>query len=288
MLLIRLTRLGWVTERLKVPVLKTGVLSCNTGGSNPSSSIMNKSAFYQVIKETQIRLGWSIFGFFLSSCVAYAYSEELIFFFALPMLTSGVITQFLCTQMTEAFQTYLKVSFVVSLYVNAPFFIYQIWCFLIPSYTEQQRRVATRWLIRCATFFVGGFVFAYWLAVPAIWTFFIKQCSSSISIFHFELQPRVYDYTLLFFRILFFFVLCSQMPLFIAWLIKQKAQRTRQEEHHRKKIFFGSICIAALLSPPDLWSQLIVLLPTYLFIEILTFYEILLGEYNLVGQSAGL
>src|SRR3569832_1777656 len=118
MLIIRLTRLGWVSERLKVPVLKTGVLSCNTGGSNPSPSIMNQSAFYQVIKETQIRLGWSIFGFFFSSCVGYAYSEELIFFFALPINTSGVISEFLCTQKTEAFQTYLKVSFVVSLYIN--------------------------------------------------------------------------------------------------------------------------------------------------------------------------
>ncbi len=52
---------------------------------------------------------------------------------------------------------------------------------------------------------------------------------------------------------------------------------------YRKKIFFFSICIAALISPPDVWSQLIVLLPTYLLIEIVIFYEILLGEYNLVG-----
>ena len=294
MLIIRLTRLGWVSERLKVPVLKTGVLSCNTGGSNPSPSIMNQSAFYQVIKETQIRLGWFLSGFFFSCCVGYAYSEELIFFFALPIKTSGVITEFLCTQMTEAFQTYLKVSFVVSLYVNAPFFIYQMWCFFIPSYTDQQRHVATQWLILSAAFFFGGFVFAYWLAVPTIWAFFIKQCSSSISMLHFELQPRIYDYMLLLFRIMFFFGLCSQLPLFVAWLIKQKAQKTGQrfQEHsllfHRKKIFFGSICVAALLSPPDLWSQLIVLLPTYFFIEIVTFYEILLGEYNLVGQSAGL
>ena len=265
---------------------------------------MNHSAFYQVIKEAQVRLGWCILGFLFSFCIGYNYSEELIFVFALPIKTTGVGAEFLCTQMTEAFQTYLKAAFFFSLYVNAPFFIYQIWCFLIPSYTDHQRRVATRWLFLSASFFFGGLILAYCFVVPAIWTFFIKQCSSSISLLHFEFQPKIYDYVLLLFRIMLFFGLCSQVPFFFFWLIRQKAKKIGQQfqfppgggssiqEHsfffYRKKLFFASICVAALLSPPDLWSQLILLLPTYLFIEIGIFYEVLLGEYNLVGQSAGL
>ena len=190
---------------------------------------MNHSAFYQVIKEAQVRLGWCILGFLFSFCIGYNYSEELIFVFALPIKTTGVGAEFLCTQMTEAFQTYLKAAFFFSLYVNAPFFIYQIWCFLIPSYTDHQRRVATRWLFLSASFFFGGLILAYCFVVPAIWTFFIKQCSSSISLLHFEFQPKIYDYVLLLFRIMLFFGLCSQVPFFFFWLIRQKAKKIGQQ-----------------------------------------------------------
>jgi Tat protein translocase TatC len=290
-----------VAERLKAPVLKTGVLFSNTGGSNPSPSVMNQSAFSQVIKEAQVRSLAQLLGFLLSSCVAYLYSEEFLFICAFPM---GAQAEFLCTQMMEAFQAYLKVSCLISLYVNAPFLIYQIWCFLIPSCTMQQRRAGARWLLLSATFFYGGLIFAFCFIVPTTWSFFINQCTSSISLFHFELQPRIYDYILLLFRILLFFALCSQVPLFLAWLIKQNysggsyagkgyggamgglwgGYRPPIYAHsHRKKILFLSICVAALLSPPDIWSQLVILFPTYLFIEIVIFYEILLGEYNLVG-----
>jgi sec-independent protein translocase protein TatC len=250
---------------------------------------MNQSAFQQVIKEAQVRLGWSVFGFLFSLSVGYYYSEEFVFFFALPIRMTSVITEFLCTQMTEAFRTYLKVSFVVSFYVNAPLFIYHIWCFFIPSCTKQQTQSATRWLILSAILFCAGFLFAYWFVVPMIWTFFVNQCNPSISLLHFELQPRIYDYILLLFRIMLVFGLCSQVPLLVAWFIKQRAQKIapRFQDHkllfYRKKILFLSICVAALVSPPDVWSQLILLLPTYLFIEIVIFYEILLGEYNLVG-----
>ena len=250
---------------------------------------MNQSAFQQVIREAIARLGWSIFGFVLALSVGYLYSEEFLFLFAFPIIQKGMQAEFLCTKITEAFQTYLKVSLIVSLYVSAPLLIYQTWCFFIPSCTKQQRHIATQWLILSAALFCAGFLLAFCFVVPTAWAFFLKQCSTSISLVHLEFQPRVYDYTLLLFRIMLFFACCSQVPLFVAWLIKQRVQKTRQQFQgrrlfcHRKKILFLSICLAALLSPPDIWSQLIVLLPYYLFIEIVIFYEILLGEYNLVG-----
>ena len=149
---------------------------------------------------------------------------------------AGAITEFLCTQMTEAFRTYLKVSFVVSLYASAPLFFYQIWCFLIPSCTKQKRQSATRWLIVSGTLFYGAFLCAYCFVVPITWSFFISQCSTSISLLHFELQPKIYDYMLLLFRFMLIFGLCSQMPLAVAWFIKRRAQKKAQRFHSLKKL----------------------------------------------------
>lgn len=122
-------------------------------GFNTRRNITN-FLFKTILKEVRIRFFWIFICFSLTWFTCYWFSEDLFFLSAKPFLILSY-SGFICTQLTEALSTYVTISLISCFYFLFPFLSYQIWCFLIPSCYEEQRKKIQQF------FFLNWFLFVF-------------------------------------------------------------------------------------------------------------------------------
>jgi Tat protein translocase TatC len=239
------------------------------------------SVFQMIIEEARIRFLWIFICFVFTLLTCYSFSEEFVFLLAKPFLVLRIEKpSFICTQMTEALKTYMQISLSFALFFCFPFFSYQIWCFVIPSCYKTQRVQWTKLLYLSVICFLLVFFLIYYWVVPIIWNFLFTLNTTSTNLLHIQLQPKIYDYILLTVRILFVSSICSQVPVFMIFLIESKRISVKTCIKNRRSFLFFSVLIAAFFTPPDIWFQFFCVLPIYGVIELAIFYAFLWQIYQ--------
>ena len=155
--------------------------------------------FIHILSEVRFRFLWCLFSYTITFSFCFFFSEELLYLLAKPFLllsqpapltsfdlhnecviVSSVKTEkssippFLSTQLTEALNTYVVSSFLFSFVFCIPFFVYQVWCFLIPSYNETQRLQASQLLFLSFFFFCLFFVNKFFFIITNYLVIFIS------------------------------------------------------------------------------------------------------------------
>jgi Tat protein translocase TatC len=219
---------------------------------------MYSSSIAHIIKEAKIRFWWMVFCFFITFATCYYFSEDLFFALATPYFKVSKTSFFICTQITESLNTYITISIILGLIFSAPFIFYQVWCFFLPSWNKSQRQLSNKIVIFSLASFLfilyGTFV---WI-LPSIWLFLYKLSNTGTEshFFIIQLQPKIYDFSLLTLRVLFIAGLCSQIPIGIFCSIQYKIISMETCLKNRRILWFTSILFAALITPPDVWCQL--------------------------------
>lgn len=243
---------------------------------------MEFSTFRYIIEEIKIRFWWTICCFFLTFLTCYYFSEDLFFGLATPYFKVSKVSFFICTQITESLNTYLMNSIILGLFFSAPYVFYQFWCFIIPSCTESQRFLSKKILTLSFILFLVFSVFTFIWLLPNIWLFLyqLSNTTNNSQFFVIQLQPRVYDFSLLTLRVLFFAGLCSQIPIIVISSIEYNLISIQNFVQSRRFLWFTSILLAALITPPDLWCQLSAWFSILILIEFAFFVAILQSQYS--------
>ena len=254
-------------------------------GGRPKHNIM---AFNHIFKEVQFRFVWLIICFCLTCVCCYIFSEELLFLLAKPFLIVYKPNKaFISTQLTETLNTYITSSFIFSFVFCTPYFIYQMWCFLIPSCKQTQRTQLSSFCVLSAFAFVCVFSLSLLCLLPTIWSFLYKLSkNTSSNLLIIQLQPKIYDFIMLTIRFLFLSCVCSQIPVILLCLIEYNIIALQDFIQHRSKLWFCCVLIAALLTPPDLWCQLSALLFVYVLIEFTIMYALVRLHYGALCSSS--
>jgi Tat protein translocase TatC len=235
--------------------------------------------FKTILKEVRIRFFWTFICFSLTGFTCYWFSEDFFFLLAKPFLAFSY-SGFICTQLTEALSTYVTISLISCFYFLFPFLSYQIWCFLIPSCYEEQKKKYNNF------FYLSGFCFFFSLfftfvgVVPNIWHFLYKLNITSTNLLIIKLQPKIFDYIVLTVRILFISSICSQVQVLVICLLESKAIFVKTSIKNRRFFMVLSFLIAAFLTPSDIWCQIVACLFIYLIIELTTFYALIIRVYK--------
>nr|BAJ22094.1 Sec-independent protein translocase protein [Cycas taitungensis] len=247
-------------------------------------------ALETILGEVRIRSVWIFIGFSLTWFTCYWFSEELIFLLAKPFLTLPLDSYFVCTQLTEAFSTYVTTSSIACFYFVFPFMSYQIWCFLIPSCYGGRRTKYNQF------FYLSGFCFFLFLfltfswVVPNVWHFLYFVGTTSTDLLMIKLQPKIFDYTMLTVRILFISSICSQVPVIVICLLELKGISVKTFTENRRFFMVFSLFTAAFFTPPDIWCQIVACLPIYLVIELTIFVALIVRvrkEQQLLSGQVG-
>ncbi|MDR0466248.1 MAG: twin-arginine translocase subunit TatC [Deltaproteobacteria bacterium] len=188
-------------------------------------------------------------GFF----ACYAVSETLFAELVKPLTASMPPgSKLIFTSIPEAFFVYLKVGFVASLFLTSPYTFYQIWAFVAPGLYAEERRHIVPLAAFSAFFFLAGAAFCYFAVFPMAFAFFMSYATDTILP-----MPSLDEYLNFALKLLIAFGLIAEMPLFAFFLARIGILTAAHLRRWRKYTVLAGVIVGALLTPPDVPSQLI-------------------------------
>jgi sec-independent protein translocase protein TatC len=208
--------------------------------------------------------------FFIIAFVLCYYFSGYIYSFILKPLAEVAGTnerKIIYTGMTEAFFTYLKLSFWAAFLIIIPIISYQLYGFISPGLLKNEKAIILPTLIAAPLlFYLGGF-FVFYLVMPNAWHFFLSF-ENKDSLLPIVLEARISEYLSVVMQLITAFGLAFELPiimLILSVLRLVSAQGLRDKRRFAIVIIF---IIAAILTPPDVLSQIALAIPLIVLYEI--------------------
>jgi sec-independent protein translocase protein TatC len=216
------------------------------------------------LEELRKRLIASFIALGVGFAIAYAFKEKLFFFLSKPLqdhLPEGSTLQYI--SVPEAFLTYLKLSLFGGLIIALPVILYELWRFVAPGLYEREKRYMIPFVLFSMIFFLAGASFCYFIVFPFVFRFFMGFSGDSLLA-----MPAIRQYLSFAMRLLVAFGLVFEMPIFFFFLGRIGLVNYKGLARQRR---LAVVCVflgAALLTPPDVISQLMLAGPLMILFEL--------------------
>lgn len=163
----------------------------------------------------------------------------------------------------EVFWVQLKLAFVLSLVIAYPWNVWQLWRFLLPALYKNERRAVGWGILFSTVLFLGGIAFCVWLILPLMMRFATGFANA-------ELQPIIGlgSFLNLAGWLMLAFGLMFQTPILVLLLVRFGVVKASSLAAKRPYVIVGILVLAAILTPPDVVSQVMLAVPTWLLFEL--------------------
>ncbi|MBF0162827.1 MAG: twin-arginine translocase subunit TatC [Magnetococcales bacterium] len=220
--------------------------------------------------ELRNRLLISVLAILVGFIVSYVFSEQIFQFLVRPLRKIlGPDARMIYTGLHEAFLTYMKVAFFSGLFMAVPVILTQFWRFVAPGLYEDERKAFLPFLVLTPVLFFLGGGLAYEFVFPLAFQFFLGFATPTI-----EALPSISSYLGLVITLIFAFGLVAELPVGLLLLIKAGIITTAGLVEKRRYNIVAVFVVAAILTPPDPFSQIFLALPMMAMYEI----SIILGR----------
>lgn len=216
-----------------------------------------RMSFFDHIGELRQRLLRASIAVIVASCVCFVFSQHLYDFLANPLLKLlPKDSALVFTGLPDAFFMLLKISIVAGLFITLPYILYELWKFIVPGLYKHERRYALPFLVVGTGLFLVGAAFAYFAAFPVIFNFFLGFQTP-------ELKPMlsVKDYVSLLIKLALTFGVVFETPVIIVFLGFLGLVNSGMLRRGRRYFIVIAFIIGAILSPPDVFSQMVLAVP---------------------------
>lgn len=253
--------------------------------SDGDPNYLPRSPFLSHLKELRSRLIKYLIALLLCSAAAYVFSDRLLIFLAKPlietfaMVGSAPTLEFIYTTLPEGFLIHLKIAFYGGLMLSAPFLGWQVWQFVAPALYRRERGVILAYLWTSPLLFLLGATLVYIYIMPNAWAFFLSYSIVDIDTLPLRLLPSVSEYVTLSLQFIFAFGLTFQLPLILILLGQFHVLKARSLAKSRKYVIVGLLILAAILTPPDIISQIGLAIP------LIALYEISIGVIKVMEHK---
>lgn len=184
-------------------------------------------------------------------------------------LESEFPPRFIFTSPQEAFLTYVKVGFFLSLCLSLPFLAHQIWAFVAPGLYRREKKVVLPFVLVFPLLFALGAAMVYYAFFPVALKFFLGfQQTGDFGRLPIVMEVRVSEYFSLLLKLLFAFGVSFQLPLVMTLLARSGAVSAEGLRRKRKYAIVAVFVLAAVITPPDPFSQLGLALPLVALYEV--------------------
>ena len=222
--------------------------------------------------ELRNRLIWSIGALFLGFLLCYAFSEQIYQFLVHPLQVAyGDQTgrRMIYTGLTEAFFTYLKVAMWGGVMLGFPVIATQVWMFIAPGLYKQEKQAFLPFLMATPVLFFMGAALCYYIVFPLAFHFFLSfESAGSNGEMPIELEARVSEYLDLVMKMVFAFGLCFQLPVALTLMGRVGILGSAGLIRNRRYAIVGVFVLAAIVTPPDVISQISLAVPILILYEI--------------------
>ncbi|MCM2344200.1 MAG: twin-arginine translocase subunit TatC [Alphaproteobacteria bacterium] len=222
--------------------------------------------------ELRKRLLWSLVALLVATGVSFLFVEDIYGFLVKPLAQAmgpGDSQRLIYTGLTEAFFTYLKVSFFAGIFLSFPVMAMQIWKFIAPGLYKTEKHAFLPFLIATPVLFFAGAALVYYWLMPVAWQFFLSfQSDGGATALPIQLEARVGEYLDLVMLLIFAFGLCFQLPVLLVLLGRAGIVTSAQLVKGRRYAIVIAFVVAAFLTPPDVLSQFALAIPIILLYEV--------------------
>jgi sec-independent protein translocase protein TatC len=166
------------------------------------------------------------------------------------------------TALYEQFFTYVKIGMFGALCLAFPYMAFQLWMFIAPGLYKHERKAFIPFLIATPVMFILGGSFVYYLMLPRVIRFFLsEEVASAPGQIAIQLAPRVGEYLDFVMTLIFAFGLCFELPVLLTLLGRVGIVSSRALISARRYAIVGVFAVAAIVTPPDVFSQLSLAFP---------------------------
>jgi sec-independent protein translocase protein TatC len=235
----------------------------------------DKLPFTAHLEELRKRLITCLIAIGIGFVVSYFFKEQLFYILVAPLqkvMKSG--DTLIYTHLPEAFFTFLKTALIAGFMLASPVLLYQFWMFIAPGLYDREKRMLVPILILSVFFFLGGALFGYFMVFPFGFQFFLSFATDTI-----RPMPSMKEYLGFASQLLLAFGLIFELPLVITFLARLGIVSVKFLTKNRKYAVLIAFVVGAILTPPDVITQLMMALP------LLALYEISIIGARIFGQK---
>src|SRR5882757_5482213 len=174
------------------------------------------------------------------------------------LLATGVITPFMVP---------LKITLFAALLVALPYVLYQAWAFVAPGLYQHEKRLAVPVIVSSVLMFFAGIAYCYFVVFRVVFRFIARFAPESVSV-----TPDIDAYFSFVLRMFIAFGVTFEVPIAVLLQV-------------RPYVIVGAFVVAAIFTPPDVLSQLLLALPLWLLFELGVFLAAVFGVSRPAGQA---
>jgi len=234
-----------------------------------------KIPFTSHLEELRNRLIKCFIAVGVGFAISYGFKEILFKILVRPLVqVMAEGDHLIFTGLPEAFFTYLKVAMLAGLMLASPVILYQFWMFVAPGLYKKERRLLGPIVFLSSFFFIAGALFGYFIVFPWGFKFFLGFATESI-----RPLPSMKEYLSFSAKLLLAFGLVFELPMVLTFLARLGVVSVDFLKRNRKYAVLLFFVGAAILTPPDVVTQIMMALP------LMAMYELSIVGARLFGKK---
>lgn len=213
--------------------------------------------------ELRRRLMWTIGGLLLCFLALMPFAQQLYTFVAQPLMaTLPAGTSMIATDVIAPFFVPVKVTLMAAFLLSLPHTLYQVWAFIAPALYQNEKRLVMPLVLSSVLLFFAGMAFAYFLVFPLVFKFL-----AGVTLVGVNMATDIDKYLSFILGMFVAFGATFEVPVVVVLLNRMGVVSLAQLRLARPYVIVGAFVLAAVITPPDVISQVLLAVPLIVLYE---------------------